>query len=249
MSFMAEAAVELDGVTYVYPDGSIALKGIKLRIFEGERVGVLGPNGAGKSTLLMVIAGLLEPTKGAVRVFGAPPSRESRPIVGLGFQDPNDQLFCPTLLEDVAFGPLNMGLPKEEAVEKAKGAIRAVGLEGLENKPPHRLSVGEKKKASLATVLAMEPKVMALDEPTSNLDPKSRRELAALLNELYGRLRFTLIVATHDVDFACKVAERAFILNGGEIVGEGRLPEVLLDSKFMEKVGLEPPARFTSRKL
>ncbi|HID17289.1 TPA: energy-coupling factor ABC transporter ATP-binding protein, partial [Candidatus Bathyarchaeota archaeon] len=214
------------------------------------RVGILGPNGAGKSTLLMLISGLFEPTEGIVRVFGAPPSRRgSRPIVGLGFQDPNDQLFCPTLLEDVAFGPLNMGLPKEKAVERAKEAIRAVGLGGLEDKPPHRLSVGEKKKASLATVLAMEPRVMALDEPTSNLDPKSRRELAALLNELYGKLRFTFIVATHDVNFACEVAERAFILNGGEIVREGKLPEILLDSKFVEEVGLEPPARFTSRKL
>jgi|YelNatPaOPRAMG01_1025707.scaffolds.fasta_scaffold10066_8 cobalt/nickel transport system ATP-binding protein len=230
---MDNIAIELINVTYIYPDGTVALKDVNLKILKGERVAILGPNGSGKSTLLTVMAGLLKPYKGEIRN-----SNNSR--IGLAFQDPDDQLFCPTLLEDIAFGPLNMGLPKEKAFEKANEVLKAVGLEELKDKPPHRLSVGEKKKASIATVLAMEPEVIALDEPTSNLDPKSRKELISLINELFSKRNFTLIIATHDMTFANKVAEKAYILNKGRIVANGKLTEILSNFKLLEEVGLYP---------
>jgi cobalt/nickel transport system ATP-binding protein len=230
---MNEPVIELINVTYIYPDGTVALKDVNLKVMKGEKIALLGPNGSGKSTLFMIMAGLLKPYKGEVKNF-----LNSR--VGLAFQDPDDQLFCPTLLEDVTFGPLNMGLSKEKAIEKAIEALKTVGLETLKDKPPYRLSVGEKKKASIATVLAMEPEILALDEPTSNLDPKSRKELISLINELCFKRNLTLIIATHDIPFACKVAEKAYVLNKGKIVGNGKLIEVLSNFTLLEEAGLYP---------
>jgi cobalt/nickel transport system ATP-binding protein len=226
---MSSVAIKLINVTYIYPDGTIALKDINLTIMKGEKVAILGPNGAGKSTLLMVMAGLLKPSKGEVKTSS---------WIGLAFQDPDDQLFCPTLLEDVAFGLLNRGFPKEKAFEKAIEVLKVVGLEMLKDKPPHRLSIGEKKKASIATILAMEPEIIALDEPTSNLDPKSKRELALLINNLCLMHKLTLIIATHDIDFAQKVTEKSYVLDKGKIIIEDKLSKVLLNSKLMEKAGL-----------
>lgn len=238
-------AIEMVEVNYVYPDGHIALEGVNLRIMRGERVAILGSNGAGKSTLLMLASGLFTSSKGQVNVLGMPVSKDNlhkaRMKVGLVFQDPDDQLFCPTLWEDVVFGPLNMGLSEEEAAKRARNALKAVGLEGLEEKPPHHLSMGEKKKATIATVLAMEPEILILDEPTANLDPKSRTELAELVNSLYAERKITLITTSHDVDFVPIVADRVYVLNKGRIVSEGSVRETFSNPKIMAESNLEPP--------
>ncbi|MBS7655760.1 ABC transporter ATP-binding protein [Candidatus Bathyarchaeota archaeon] len=233
---MNDIAIELINITYIYPDGTMALKDVNLKVMNGEKVVILGPNGSGKSTLFMVIAGLLKPVKGEVKIFNS--GKPSFPLVGLAFQDPDDQLFCPTLIEDVAFGALNLGLTREEAVKKAEEALKAVGIEEFKNKPPHRLSIGEKKKASIATVLAMEPKILALDEPTSNLDPKSKVELINLINNLYDNNKFTLLIATHDLEFALKTVEKAYVLSKGRIVESGSINEVLSNIDLMKKIGL-----------
>ena len=242
---MKETAIEMKDIKYVYPDGYTALDSVNLKIVRGERVAILGPNGAGKSTLLMVANGLFTPSKGRVSVLGTPIDKDNlyrvRMKVGLVFQDPDDQLFCPTLWEDITFGPLNMGLPEEEVTRRAKDALRGVGLEGYEEKPPHHLSVGEKKKAAIAAVLALKPEILILDEPTANLDPKSRTELAKLVNSLYEEQKITLIMATHDVDFVPKIADRIYVLNKGRIVAEGPVREVFSNFEIMAEANLEPP--------
>ncbi|MBS7643431.1 ATP-binding cassette domain-containing protein [Candidatus Bathyarchaeota archaeon] len=243
---MREVAIEMEDVRYVYPDGSVALDGVNLRIMKHERVAIMGPNGAGKTTLLMLINGLFTPSKGNVNVLGLPVKgsnlREVRMKVGLAFQNPDDQLFCPTLWEDVTFGPLNMGLPEEEITRRAREALKAVGLVGYEEKPPHHLSVGEKKKAALATVLAMKPEILILDEPTANLDPRSRTELIELLDNLHRTQEITLIVATHDVNFVPMIMDRVYVLNSGRIIAEGSVRAVFSNVKLMKEANLEPPA-------
>lgn len=235
----------MNGVTYVYPDGYIALQNLNLKIARGEKLAILGPNGAGKSTLLMVLNGLYKPSKGNVSALGVPVNDENlgtvRRNVGLVFQDPDDQLFSPTLWEDVCFGPLNMGLSEEEVKRRSMDALKAVGLEDYGEKPPHHLSVGEKKRAAIATVLAMQPKILILDEPTANLDPKSRRDLINLLRSLHSGRDITLITATHDVNFLPAVADKMCVLNKGRIIAEGKLREIFLNSKIMDEANLELP--------
>jgi cobalt/nickel transport system ATP-binding protein len=241
---MSEVAIEIEEVRYVYPDGFVALDDVNLKILRDERVAILGPNGAGKSTLLMLMNGLFTPSRGRVSVLGMPVSTNSRKVrmnVGLVFQDPDDQLFCPTLWEDVSFGPLNMGLPDEEVLKRTRDALEAVGLEGYEQKPPHHLSVGEKKKAAIATVLAMQPEILILDEPTANLDSKSRLDLVGVINSLRRNRDMTLITATHDVNFLPEVADRVYVLSKGHIISEGPLREVFSNPKIMNQVNLEPP--------
>jgi len=242
---MSELAIEMNGVTYVYPDGYIALQNLNLKIARGEKLAILGPNGAGKSTLLMVLNGLYKPSKGNVSALGVPVNDENlgtvRRNVGLVFQDPDDQLFSPTLWEDVCFGPLNMGLSEEEVKRRSMDALKAVGLEDYGEKPPHHLSVGEKKRAAIATVLAMQPKILILDEPTANLDPKSRRDLINLLRSLHSGRDITLITATHDVNFLPAVADKMCVLNKGRIIAEGKLREIFLNSKIMDEANLELP--------
>ncbi|MGC8948075.1 MAG: energy-coupling factor ABC transporter ATP-binding protein [Thermoprotei archaeon] len=242
---MNEIVVEMKNVKYIYPDGYVALKNVNLRIFKGERIGILGPNGAGKSTLLMLINGLFKPTEGQVYVFGMLTNKSNlhkiRMKVGLVFQDPDDQLFSPTVLDDVAFGLLNMGLSKDEALKKAREALKIVGLEDRENSPPHHLSIGEKKKAAIATILAMNPEILILDEPTVNLDPKSKTEIVRFINKLYHELNITLIVTTHDVDMIPMIVDRVYILNKGEIIAEGSVREIFTNFEIMEKANLEPP--------
>ncbi len=246
-SIMAEndEAIEMAAVRYVYPDGHMALEDVNLRVMRGERVAILGSNGAGKSTLLTLASGLFAPSKGAIKVLGMPVNRDNaykvRMKTGLVFQDPDDQLFCPTLWEDVTFGPLNMGLPEDEVAKRARSALNAVGLEGLEEKPPHHLSFGEKKKATIAAVLAMEPEILILDEPTANLDPKSQTELAKLVDNLYRERRITLVTTTHDVDFVPAIADRAYVLNKGRIIAEGSVREIFSNPKIMAEANLEPP--------
>ncbi|MEM3438007.1 MAG: ATP-binding cassette domain-containing protein [Nitrososphaerales archaeon] len=236
-------AIDIRNLSYVYPDGFLALDDVSLKVIMNERVAILGPNGAGKSTLLMLISGLLKPSKGSIHILGMPIDENVHKIrseIGIVFQDPDDQLFCPTLWEDVIFGPLNMGLSEDEVVKRGKEALRMVGLDGYEERAPHHLSAGEKKKAAIATVLVMKPKILILDEPTANLDPKGKRELVNIINNLHKNQKITLIIATHDIDFIPLVADRAYILNK-RIIAEGNLEDLFSNSDMMMKAGLDLP--------
>ncbi|MCL4235225.1 MAG: energy-coupling factor ABC transporter ATP-binding protein [Deltaproteobacteria bacterium] len=234
---MKDAVVEIRGLTYEYPDGTPALADIHLRIGTNERVAIVGANGAGKSTLLWHIAGLL-PSRGRVLVEGCDPSRRKSPAdigrVGLVFQDPDDQLFCTTVGEDIAFGPRNQGLGDHVVAERMRRALADVGLGGLERRMPHHLSLGQKKRVAIATVLAMSPRVLALDEPTGHLDPRGRREIAELLAKIGG----TQIVATHDFELARRLCNRAAVMKDGRIIAEGACSEVLADAGLMARADL-----------
>jgi cobalt/nickel transport system ATP-binding protein len=235
------ALIELEDVRYAYHDGPEALRGVTLRLDAGERAALVGPNGAGKSTLLLALAGLV-PAQGTIRVggvtLGRSTLREIRRKVGLVFQDSNDQLFMPTVAEDVAFGPSQMGLPREEVDRRVGEALRSVGLEGLGGRAPHHLSGGERRAASLATVLPLEPDVLALDEPTGELDPRSRRRVIGLLRGL-GR---ACLIATHDLEMALEICGRAVILDAGAVVADGAPKTLFADAALMEAHGLEVPA-------
>ncbi|MDF2954528.1 MAG: Energy-coupling factor transporter ATP-binding protein EcfA2 [Candidatus Alkanophagales archaeon MCA70_species_2] len=225
---------------YAYPDdGTTALKGVNFEVFEGECVAILGPNGAGKSTLLLHLNGILQ-GKGEVEVLGMKISKENlrkiRSKVGLVFQNPDDQLFSLTVFDDVAFGPMNLGLEEEEVERRVKEALGLLGLEGYEERMPSHLSFGEKKKVAIATALAMKPEILVLDEPTSNLDPKARRELI----ELIRRLDLTKVIATHDIELAAELCDRLAIMFDGRIVKDGGL-ELLYEEEVLEAFGLEAP--------
>lgn len=232
--------IEIERLSYQYADGTVALKGVALEVFEGESVALIGPNGAGKSTLLLHFNGILH-GNGVVRVLGEElterNTRNIRGRVGLVFQDPDDQLFSPTVFEDVAFGPLNMGYPKEQIRGRVTKALSQVGMERYESRCPHHLSYGEKKKIAIATVLSMEPEILALDEPTSNLDPSSRRSLIGLLKQL----KLTTIVATQDMDMVAQACEKVILLSEGKIVTSGTVREILTNVRLLETHGLEPP--------
>ena len=233
-------AIRVENLHYRYPDGTYALKGVSFCIGEGESVAIVGPNGAGKTTLLLHFNGILRGS-GKVFVFGEEVTSRNlltvRRLVGLVFQDPDDQLFMPTVLEDAAFGPLNLGLSQEEAIKRAMNALDMVGMSYAANKSPHQLSFGERKRVAIATVLAMEPKVLVLDEPTANLDPRSRRQLLSLLRQL----EVTKIVATHDLDAALFLCDKAILMDDGKIVAIGETREIFSNEALMEAHGLEVP--------
>lgn len=233
-------AAEASGLGYVYGDGSIALKDVDLRIDAGQKVALLGPNGAGKSTLLQHLNGTLMGS-GRLRVFGMDINRgtlpEVRRKVGLVFQDPDDQLFLPTVFEDVAFGPLNQGFEPLEAEHRVTHALEAVGMAWAAGKSVGALSFGEKKRVALATVLSMDPDILALDEPTSNLDRRARQGLSAILS-VFPK---TLVLATHDMDFAWAMCDRAVIMEKGTIAADGPCHEVLRDGGLLEGHGLDLP--------
>jgi len=242
------SALELRDLRFSYPDGSEALRGVDLRVAEGECVGLIGPNGAGKSTLLLHLNGILPEFGGrrdappaAVRIFGetiSPANLASiRRTVGLLFQDPDDQLFCPTVFEDVAFGPRQFGLADVDVRRAVARALAMVGLAGFDTRAPHRLSGGEKRRVCLAGVLACEPRILVLDEPTSNLDPRGRRELKALL----ATIPATKIIATHDLELVVQLCSRAVVLDGGKIAAEGPPVDLLSDEPLMLAHGLERP--------
>jgi cobalt/nickel transport system ATP-binding protein len=237
---VAIAFVNLERVSYTYPDGRVALREVSLEVPVGATLGLLGPNGAGKSTLLLQVNGLLRGT-GAVRIGDLLLSDrtlpEIRSKVGLVFQNPDDQLFMPTVYEDVAFGPQNQRLAPDEVRRRVEEALRVVHMLDYAERPPHHLSLGEKKRVALATVLAMDCEVLVLDEPTSGLDPRGRRELARFLTGLDQ----TRIVATHDLEFAVELCDRVAVLYEGGIVAEGPPAEVLADAELMERTGLEVP--------
>ena len=236
-------AVHLRGVGYRYPNGHPALDGVDLHVEHGERVALLGPNGAGKTTLVFQLNGLLRGT-GRLEVAGVELTdatvREVRARVGIVFQDPDDQLFMPTVREDVAFGPLNLGLTGDEVEARVDEALATVRMLHVADRAPHQLSMGERRRVAIATVLAMRPDLLVLDEPSANLDPRSRRELLDVLAEIER----TMLVVTHDLPFAAELCERAVVLSSGRIVGDGPCHRILGDSRFLAGHDLELPAGF-----
>jgi cobalt/nickel transport system ATP-binding protein len=233
--------VRIEHLHYTYPDGFEALKGIDLTIGAGEKVAVVGPNGAGKSTLLLHLNGINEPSHGTVRigedVVDASTVRRIRAKVGLVFQDPDDQLFSPTVFEDVAFGPLHMGVEEREIHGRVERALAAVGMAGFERRRPHRMSLGQRKRVALATVLSMDPEVLVFDEPSAGLDPRGRRELIGVLQGLPQ----TLIASTHDMRLVAEVFPRVIVMDDGRIVADGETSAILADDRLLEAHGLERP--------
>lgn len=234
--------IALNDLSHIYPDGRRALQGVHLAVGDGERVALVGPNGAGKSTLLLHLNGTLRaPHAEQVCVGGVPLDnrtvKHARARVGLVFQDPDDQLFSSTVFEDVAFGPLHLGYDAATIRERVAWALAAVGMGGYEERPPYRLSLGEKKRVAIATVLAMQPDVLVLDEPSAGLDPRARRNLIALL----ATLPQTLLLATHDMRLVWALCPRTVILDQGRIVADGPTTTLLRDQMLMEQHGLETP--------
>ncbi|HEU4319500.1 MAG TPA: ABC transporter ATP-binding protein [Acidimicrobiia bacterium] len=238
-------ALTVSGLEFAYPDGRVALRGVDLIVDEGERVALLGPNGAGKTTLALHLNGIYQPSSGSVSIGGIPVTEpnlpEIRRRVGLVFQDSNDQLFMPTVGEDVAFGPANLGLTEDEVAHRVGEALAVVGAEDLEVRPPHHLSGGEKRRAALATVLAMEPEVLVIDEPSEGLDPAGRRELI----ETLMTLPVTQVIITHDLPLALELCSRAVIMSAGKVVADGDTVEILGDADLLAANRLELPYRFS----
>ncbi|WP_041245045.1 energy-coupling factor ABC transporter ATP-binding protein [Gloeobacter kilaueensis] len=236
-------ALTVEELYYNYPDGTAALRGLSFKLMPGESVALAGPNGSGKSTLLLHLNGLLRPSRGRIAVGGKPLDAAhqafARRYVGLVFQNPEDQLFMPTVGEDVAFGPQNLGLAGEKLRERVRSVLDQVGLEPARflERQSFNLSIGEKKRVALAGVLAMEPEVLVLDEPSAGLDPRSRRRLIRLLKDLPQ----TQLVATHDLDLALEICSRTLIVEQGRLVAEGPSEQILSDRVLLETHGLELP--------
>ncbi len=238
---MSHHLVEAKDVRYDYSDGTRALCGVSFRITHGESVAIVGANGAGKSTLLGHLSGCLLPGAGTVRVGDTILTRKTLPIirrtVGMVFQDPDDQLFMPTVFADVAFGPINLGLPAEQVRSRVEQALDTVGMSHVAQRPPYRLSGGEKRAVAIATVLAMDPAILVMDEPTSNLDPQARRRLI----ELLGTFTHTKIIATHDLDMVLDLCGRTIVLSQGQVVADGPTADILRDEAILTPCGLEKP--------
>jgi cobalt/nickel transport system ATP-binding protein len=239
------SALNIKGLQHVYPDGHRALDGVDLQVREGERVAILGPNGAGTTTLMLHLAGLLTATEGEVSVAGVKVERktlaEIRRRVGIVFQSPDDQLFMPTVADDVGFGPANLGLRGAELAERVAAALADVGLSDLADRPPHHLSVGQQRRAALAGVLAMRPDIVVCDEPSANLDPAARRDLARILQATAP----TLLLVTHDLPYALQLCERAVILDAGRVAADGPTAEILADPELLHRHRLELPFGFS----
>jgi len=232
--------IEIKELSYSYPDGTVALRNINLDLFKGETLGIIGPNGAGKSTFLLHLNGLLR-GKGHIKVADLEVNdknlKKIRSMVGMVFQDPDSQLFMPTVFEDVAFGPMNMGLSKDEVENAVTEALTKVDMLKSIKRLSHHLSFGEKKRISIATVLSMSPEILVLDEPSSNLDPKHRRDLINLLKEL----NVTQIVATHDLDMVMDICTRTVLIDKGTIVADDKVMDILSDKDLLESHDLELP--------
>ncbi len=244
---MTEKAVEIRKLNYTYPDGKRALHDIELDVFTGESVGIIGPNGAGKSTLLLHLNGILR-GNGHVRIFDLEINDKNltriRRMVGLVFQDPDNQLFMPTVFDDVSFGPINMNIPKNEVENLVNEALKEVDMLDSIGRSSHHLSFGEKKRISIATVLSMKPQILALDEPSSNLDPKHRRDLIGFL----GRSKLTKIIVTHDLDLVSKICSKVILIDKGRIIASGNTSDILKDKSLLEAHDLEMICSFSQEK-
>jgi cobalt/nickel transport system ATP-binding protein len=240
---MSHHIVEVTDLRYTYPDGTPALRGLSFRIVHGESVALVGSNGAGKSTLLLHLNGCLTPAAGTVRIGDFPLTAKTLPhvrrTVGMVFQDPDDQLFMPLVHDDVAFGPLNLGLSPEDVEVRIESALATVGAAHLKDRPSYRLSAGEKRAVAIASVLAMSPSILVMDEPTSSLDPRARRQLIQLL----AGFDHTKIIATHDLDMALDLCSRTIVLKDGGIVADGPTGEILEDEGLLQASNLEKPLR------
>lgn len=243
---MSHHIVEVQSLTYSYPDGTPAIDGVSFRITHGESVAIVGANGAGKSTLLHHLNGYILPEEGTVRIGDFPLTKTTvqdvRRSVGMVFQDCDDQLFMPTVYDDVAFGPLNLGLPEEDVDRRVVAALEEVGTLHLKDRPPHRLSGGEKRSVAIATVLAMSPDILVMDEPTTGLDPKARRCLIELLQSFHH----TKIIATHDLDLVLDLCERTIVMHDGRVTADGPTEAIFGDSELLERSHLEKPLRMQS---
>jgi len=233
-------SIEINNLSYSYPDGHAALRNVSLSIQPCEKVALVGPNGAGKSTLILHLNGILS-SEGCVRVCGLPVTKDNlgrvRAMVGLVFQIPDDQLFSPTVFEDVAFGPLYQGLPMPKVQERVAEALAAVNMSAYANRVSHHLSSGEKKRIAIATVLSMQPEVLVLDEPTAGLDPRARRSLISLLRDL----PLTMLVSTHDMLMVRELFPRMVILDEGRVVADGSTEDLMKNNTLLEAHGLERP--------
>ena len=240
---MSHHIVEAKDLEFTYPDQTPALQGISFRIHHGESVAIIGANGAGKSTLLLHLNGYLTPTSGQVRIGDYPLTKETlrevRRTVGMVFQDPDDQLFMPTVFDDVAFGPLNLDLPVEEVTARVDKALVTVGLSHLRERPPHRLSAGQKRRVAIASVLSMTPDILVMDEPSSGLDPRARRQLI----ELLAGFQHTKIIATHDLDMVVDICDRTIVMHDGQIKADGPTATIFEDAELLESCCLEKPLR------
>ena len=240
---MSHHIVEVTDLRYTYPDGTPALRGLSFRIVHGESVALVGSNGAGKSTLLLHLNGCLTPAAGTVRIGDFPLTSKTLPhvrrTVGMVFQDPDDQLFMPLVHDDVAFGPLNLGLSPEDVEARIESALATVGAAHLRDRPSYRLSAGEKRAVAIASVLAMSPSILVMDEPTSSLDPRARRQLIQLL----AGFDHTKIIATHDLDMAFDLCSRTIVLKDGGIAADGPTGEILEDETLLQASNLEKPLR------
>jgi cobalt/nickel transport system ATP-binding protein len=243
---MSHHIVEAQNLSYTYPSSNCGIHDISFRITHGESVAVVGANGAGKSTLLQHLNGFLMPSTGNVRVGDFPLTKDNimtvRRSVGMVFQDPDDQLFMPTVFDDVAFGPLNLGLPPDEVETRVGDALDRVGVPHLRNRPSYRLSGGEKRSVAIASVLAMSPDILVMDEPSSNLDPMARKRLI----DLMLTFEHTKIIATHDLDLAVDVCQRTIILHNGRITADGPTREIFQNDELLVKSGLAQPLRMQS---
>ena len=237
----------LENLSHQYSDGTLALDDVSLSFAAGDRIALLGTNGSGKTTMLHHLNGILKPTSGKVYFEDKPLKYDSKALlnlrrrVGFVFQDPNDQLFAPTVKQDVAFGPLNLGQPADQVKKAVEEALRTVGMAEYSEKPPHFLSLGQKKRVALAGVLAMQPEVLIMDEPTSNLDPRATSEILHLLLRLNREFKITLLLATHDVDMVPLFANKLYILDKGKLVSEGSPAEMFSDAELIRNVNLRSP--------
>lgn len=245
---MNNPSLEISGLAFAYPDGNQALYGVNLKVNKGERVALLGPNGAGKTTLVMHLNGIHSAQKGEVKIAGTTIDagdksnlKKIRAQVGVVFQDPDDQLFMPTVREDIAFGPYNMGFRGAELDQIVNQALEQVGMSDFADRAPHHLSFGQRRRVAVAGVLAMKPEILVLDEPSSNLDPASRRELATIL----ASLDVTILMVTHDLPYALELCDRAVVLSGGLIAEDSQTRALLADGEKLAKYRLELPAGFT----
>lgn len=243
---MTNIQLSTENLSFTYPDGTQALKNINIEIEKGEKVAIIGPNGAGKSTLFSHFNGLTEPTSGCVKIEDKPISFKKdellkvRQKVGIVFQDPNDQLFAPTVKEDIAFGPMNLGLSYDEVEKRVEDALKMVGMENYEDKTPHHLSGGQQKRIAIAGIIAMKPELMILDEPTAGLDPDGVEKVLNIMNQL-NEEGMTLIISSHDIDMISKYADKIFVLYNGEIIESGNKNKIFSDMELLKKAHLRTP--------